>query len=114
MIGQAVRLGEQLIAEGVISEDQLAAALAKQESTGARLGNALMEIGAISAGALVNALAAKLGVPGCVLRHGLIDRGGRLKLVAVSPTCREILELTGLSGRFQFFEEPNDAARSFL
>lgn len=44
----------------------------------------------------------------------LIDRGGRLKLVAVSPTCREILELTGLSGRFQFFEEPNDAVRSFL
>ena len=73
MIGQAVRLGEQLIAEGVISEDQLAAALAKQQSTGARLGNALMDVGAISAGALVNALAVKLGVPGCVLRHGLID-----------------------------------------
>lgn len=44
----------------------------------------------------------------------LMDRGGRLKLVAVSPTCREILELTGLSGRFQFFEDPNDAVRSFL
>jgi len=44
----------------------------------------------------------------------MIDRGGRLKLVAVSPTCREILELTGLSGRFQFFEDPNDAVRSFL
>ncbi len=44
----------------------------------------------------------------------LIHRGSRLKLVAVSATCREILELTGLSGRFQFFEDPNDAARSFL
>ena len=44
----------------------------------------------------------------------MIDRGSRLKLVAVSPTCREILELTGLAGRFQFFEEPNDAVRSFL
>lgn len=44
----------------------------------------------------------------------MIDRGARLKLVAVSPTCREILELTGLAGRFQFFEDPNDAVRSFL
>ena len=44
----------------------------------------------------------------------MIDRGNRLKLVAVSATCREILELTGLSERFQFFEEPNDAVRSFL
>ncbi len=44
----------------------------------------------------------------------MIDRGGRLRLVAVSPTCREILELTGLAERFQFFEEPNDAVRSFL
>ncbi len=44
----------------------------------------------------------------------LMERGSRLKLVAVSATCREILELTGLSGRFQFFEEANAAARSFL
>ena len=73
MIGQAARLGEQLIADGLISEDQLAAALAKQQSTGARLGNALMDIGAIGSSALVTALAARLGVPGCVLRHGLID-----------------------------------------
>jgi len=41
-------------------------------------------------------------------------RGTRLKLVAVSPTCREVLELTGLSQRFQFFEDPQDAVRSFL
>ncbi|MFQ5489718.1 MAG: STAS domain-containing protein [Phycisphaerae bacterium] len=44
----------------------------------------------------------------------MVGRGARLKLVAVSPTCREILELTGLAGRFQFFEDPNDAVRSFL
>lgn len=44
----------------------------------------------------------------------MMGRGARLKLVAVSPTCREILELTGLADRFQFFEDPNDAVRSFL
>ena len=44
----------------------------------------------------------------------LADQGTRLKLVSVSSTCREILELTGLSPRFQFFESPQDAVRSFL
>jgi len=44
----------------------------------------------------------------------LADRGTRLKLVSVNPTCRETLELTGLSPRFQFFENPQDAVRSFL
>jgi anti-anti-sigma factor len=44
----------------------------------------------------------------------LAGRGTRLKLVSVSPTCREILELTGLAERFQFFDNPQDAVRSFL
>ena len=44
----------------------------------------------------------------------MADRGTRLKLVSVSPTCREILELTALSPRFQFFENAQDAVRSFL
>ena len=53
--------------------------------------------------------------------EGLLDaadelhgRCGRLKLVSVTPTCREILEITGLSGQFQFFENIEDAVRSFL
>jgi type IV pilus assembly protein PilB len=73
MIGPAQKLGEQLVADGVISAEQLAEALAKQQSTGRRLGISLMETGAISSSVLVNALSAKLGVKGCVLRHGLID-----------------------------------------
>ena len=44
----------------------------------------------------------------------LADRATCLKLAALTPTCREILELTGLSGRFQFFECVNDAVRRFL
>lgn len=53
--------------------------------------------------------------------EGLLDaadelhgRSGRLKLVSVTPTCREILELTGVSDHFQFFENIEDAVRSFL
>ncbi len=73
MIGQAARLGEQLIADGLITEDQLTDALSKQQGSGAKLGSALMDIGAINSASLVSALGRRLGVLGCVLRHGLID-----------------------------------------
>jgi len=73
MIGTAAKLGEQLVTDGVITEEQLVEALAKQQTEGGRLGKRLVDIGAISSAALVGALGARLGVPGCVLRHGLID-----------------------------------------
>ncbi len=44
----------------------------------------------------------------------LADRAVSLKLVRVSSTCREIFELTGVSGRFSFFADVQDAVRSFL
>ncbi len=44
----------------------------------------------------------------------LASRAAGLKLAKVSPTCREILELTGLSRRFRFFEDVRDAAKSFM
>ena len=37
-----------------------------------------------------------------------------LKLAELSPTCREVLELTGLSPRFRLFNEMQDAVRSFI
>ena len=42
------------------------------------------------------------------------ERGAQIKIAAITPTCREIMALTGLSGRFQFFEDVNAAVRSFL
>ena len=68
-----VRLGEQLLRDGLVTPEQLAQALARQQSSGVRIGRALVEIGAISAATLVQALSTRLGVPGTVLRHGLID-----------------------------------------
>ena len=44
----------------------------------------------------------------------LLERAANLKLVRVTPTCREILELTDLAGRFRFFEDVQDAVRSYL
>lgn len=45
---------------------------------------------------------------------GLSDRATSLKIVEMTSTCREILELTGVAERFQFFEDVQDAVRSFL
>ena len=46
--------------------------------------------------------------------EALADRASALKLLDVTQTCREILELTGLSGRFRFFSEVQDAVKSYL
>ncbi|UCE60109.1 MAG: Flp pilus assembly complex ATPase component TadA [Phycisphaerales bacterium] len=72
-IDGAVRLGEQLIREGLITPEQLAEALAQQQAKGGRIGGALVEVGAITTTTLVQALSTRLGIKGCVLRHGLID-----------------------------------------
>ncbi len=72
-IEQNVRLGDQLLRDGLVTPEQLAEALARQQSSGMRIGRALVDVGAISAATLVQALSARMGVKGCVLRHGLID-----------------------------------------
>jgi len=72
-IGTAARLGDQLIRDGLITPEQLAEALARQQEAGGRIGAALVDTGAISSSTLVQALSRKLNIDGCVLRHGLID-----------------------------------------
>ena len=44
----------------------------------------------------------------------LADRAASLKLTNLPPTCREILELTGLAQRFRFFNDVQDAVKSYL
>ena len=44
-----------------------------------------------------------------------IDKCGQtLRLAAVSATVREVLDLTGLTNRFEYHEDTNLAVRSFL
>lgn len=43
----------------------------------------------------------------------LEQRGARLRLAAVSSTCREVLDLTGHAHRADFFEDAQTAVRSF-
>jgi type IV pilus assembly protein PilB len=68
-----VRVGEALLSDGLVSQEQLGAALAAQKTNGRKLGELLVEQGVISGTVLVQALARCLNVRGCRLRHGLID-----------------------------------------
>jgi type IV pilus assembly protein PilB len=71
--GRPRMVGEVLLSEGHISEDQLARVLADQRTSGMKLGELLVEQGMISGAVLVQSLAKCLGVRGVQLRHGLID-----------------------------------------
>ncbi|MCG3136666.1 MAG: hypothetical protein HJJLKODD_00501 [Phycisphaerae bacterium] len=46
--------------------------------------------------------------------NDLRNRGLPLKLSMVTPTCREIMELTELTSEFEMFDEIEDAVRSYL
>ncbi|MFA9476847.1 GspE/PulE family protein [Phycisphaerales bacterium AB-hyl4] len=67
------RIGEALVEQGALSEQQLQQALAEQKVSGQKLGEMLVDQGVINTGTLVHALASCLGIKGCHLRHGLID-----------------------------------------
>lgn len=66
-------VGEVLVGDGHITEEQLSKALAEQRTAGQMLGELLVDQGTISGNVLVHSLAKCLGVPGVQLRHGLID-----------------------------------------
>jgi type IV pilus assembly protein PilB len=70
---QKLRIGDALVQEGMLSTEQLSRALAEQKATGRMLGEMLVEQGVINSASLVHVLAKCLGVPGVLLRHGLID-----------------------------------------
>jgi type IV pilus assembly protein PilB len=69
------KLGEMLVAEGLVTEDELVRALKHQHADNKRLGELLIDLKILSPHALISALAKQLNVKGCQLRHGLIDPG---------------------------------------
>jgi type IV pilus assembly protein PilB len=81
------KVGEILLKDGAISEDQLKRALAQQKASGRMLGEMLVDQGVISNAVLVRALARCLGIQGCQLRHGLIDPA-LLKLIGEEEATR--------------------------
>ncbi|MCA9233921.1 MAG: Flp pilus assembly complex ATPase component TadA [Planctomycetales bacterium] len=67
-----LRLGEQLIASGKITEAELQAALSEQR-TGQRLGESLVKLGFVEESDLLPFLAEQFEVPYAQLREGLVD-----------------------------------------
>ncbi len=67
------RIGDLLLRDGSVTQEQLEDALGKQKSSGKMLGEIMVEAGLIGSGQLVHTLAESLGVRGVQLRHGLID-----------------------------------------
>ena len=43
----------------------------------------------------------------------MADSGHVLKLCGANETLRQVLELTGLSGKFEYYDDMNSAVRSF-
>ena len=68
-----LRFGEALVAEGVLTQEQLDRALDQQKGAQRMLGEMLLEQGLVSQSVFVRVLARQLGVRGCILRHGLMD-----------------------------------------
>jgi type IV pilus assembly protein PilB len=66
-------IGEILLAEGLLTKEKLAQALAEQKVGGQYLGELLVARGFVTAEQLVKGLAKRLGVRGCQLRIGLAD-----------------------------------------
>ena len=62
-MGKRLKLGEMLVAKGLISEQQLAAALGEQRRWGKRLGMTLVLMGYLEEETLIRTLAAQLKLP---------------------------------------------------
>jgi len=85
--GKRVRVGELLLEQGEITQEQLDKALREQAKSNRMLGEVLVEQGVISNTTLVRALGHVLGVKGCQLRHGLIDPS-LIKIIGVEEAER--------------------------
>ncbi|HEX9308831.1 MAG TPA: hypothetical protein VF894_15160 [Anaeromyxobacter sp.] len=58
-----IRIGEMLVNMGRLDTDQLQVALAHQRQWGGRLGHAIVQLGFLGEGAVLDVLGAQLGVP---------------------------------------------------
>ena len=73
-VRRKIRLGELLVQQQVISDQQLTSALGEQKRTGRKLGRVLADLGFLSESSLHNFLAKHLQVPFVDLKQARIDR----------------------------------------
>ena len=85
------RLGELLLKEGLITEDQLAKALQLQEKEGGRIGDIVVKLGFVTEADIVNVLAKQYRIPYASQASGLLtpQRGQGLEQLVPKEFARE-------------------------
>ena len=100
-VKQKIRIGDLLVQNGVISENQLQQALDKQRSTGLRLGRTLINLGFVQEDRFLSFLSEQLNVPFVDLRRYRFDNtvvqrlsethARRFRAIALSEKKGELL-----------------------
>jgi len=73
LLSQSIRLGQMLVQDGGLTEDQLQAALARQKTTHKKLGELLIAEKIVEEERVLAGLSRRLGLPAVKLRPGLVD-----------------------------------------
>jgi MSHA biogenesis protein MshE len=71
---QRIRIGDLLVAQQIITEEQLGQALAAQRKTGRKLGNQLVDMGYVEENTLLQLLSKQLNIPFVELKHFRFDK----------------------------------------
>jgi eukaryotic-like serine/threonine-protein kinase len=79
------RLGEILVADGLVASADLERALVEQRSSGKLLGRVLLDLGLIAQSDLLTALAKQQGIGGTSVLPGAIERDARGQVARVPP-----------------------------
>jgi MSHA biogenesis protein MshE len=104
-----VRLGELLIEQKVISEEQLAQALAEQKRTGRKFGRVLTDLGILKEQQLNDALARHLQIPFVDLKQMTLDPGTvRLLPEALARRFRALVLQQDKNGLTVGMADPTD------
>jgi MSHA biogenesis protein MshE len=108
---EKVRLGEILVQQKLLSEEQLKGVLAEQKKTGRRLGRVVVEKGYATEEQISQALARQLGVPYINLKHFNLKREVTLKLAETQARRYRALVLEDAGDHYQVaMADPTDLA----
>jgi type IV pilus assembly protein PilB len=110
-----LRLGDLLVGRGLVTAAQVNEALAKQNESGGRLGQILVDMGVLGERGLVDALAWKFDMPECDLRTQ-IPQADALALVPEETARAQLALPVSLSGNIIFIAvaEPSEELQELL
>ena len=97
MSSKRKKLGEILIEDGTVSENQLINALALQKKSGKMIGQTLIELGYISEAQLTDAFLKKFSIP-YIDCSNLIVKEAHLKMVSMAMAVKKKIIPTNVSG----------------